>query len=78
MPILLTDDNKILRCPNCDSSDLEVIKKGFDDELAIIGMLMFGPIGLVAGEIDSDKSIIKCLDCGSRFEPRGYVRSTSF
>lgn len=70
MPILLTDNNKVLRCPHCGSDNLEEIKKGFDDELAIIGMLMFGPIGLVAGEIDSDKPLIKCKDCGFLFECR--------
>ena len=64
IPILLTIDDKILQCPKCGSDDLHADKKGYDDDMGIMGMLIFSPIGLVAGEIDSDKFIITCLECG--------------
>jgi transcription elongation factor Elf1 len=68
MPILITVDDKILKCPRCGSDQLEESKKGFDEGLGTLGWLMFGPIGLMAGEIDSDKMIITCLDCGYKFK----------
>ena len=67
MPRLLTADNQIVSCPRCGSDQVEESKKGFDQGLGTLGMLMFGPLGLMAGEIDADKVIITCLDCGCEF-----------
>lgn len=68
MPRLITPDNKILICPRCGSDQLEESRKGFDEGLGTLGLLIFGPLGLMAGEIDSDKIIITCLDCGHQFK----------
>jgi tellurium resistance protein TerD len=64
----MTEDNQILICPRCGSDQLEESKKGFDEGLGTLGMLVLGPFGLMAGEIDAEKVVVTCLNCGSRFQ----------
>src|SRR5665213_1549145 len=67
---------QILCCPKCGSSQITANKKGFSGKKAIIGDILVGPIGLVAGAFGSSKVLITCLACGHRFKPgEGRIKS---
>ena len=69
---------QILSCPKCGSSQITANKKGFSGKKAIIGDILVGPIGLVAGTFGSSKVLITCLACGHRFKPgAGRIKSVS-
>jgi hypothetical protein len=54
-------------CPKCYSTSLTANKKGFGVGKAVIGAFVAGPIGLVAGNIGSQKVKVTCLNCGHQF-----------
>ena len=56
-------------CPKCGSSNISAQKKGFSVKKALVGRLLFGKVGLLAGAVDSDKIRLICLDCGYEFKP---------
>ena len=58
-----------IRCPKCKSNQLTANKKGFSGKKAVVGGLLTGGIGLLAGTIGSNKVIITCLSCGNEFKP---------
>jgi DNA-directed RNA polymerase subunit RPC12/RpoP len=58
-----------IRCPKCNSNQLTANKKGFSGKKAVVGGLLTGGIGLLAGTIGSNKVIITCLACGNEFKP---------
>jgi DNA-directed RNA polymerase subunit RPC12/RpoP len=58
-----------IRCPKCNSTQLTANKKGFSGKKAVVGGLLTGGIGLLAGTIGSNKVIITCLACGNEFKP---------
>lgn len=62
-------DQARFTCSNCGSNQLLIQKRGFDAEKAIIGDLLAGPIGILAGNIESNDSVITCLTCGNVFYP---------
>ncbi len=71
-----TDQNRIKKyesektpyCPKCHSTSLSANKKGFGVGKAILGGLLAGPIGLLAGTFQSSKVRVTCLNCGNQFE----------
>ena len=56
-------------CSNCGSDQLVIQKKGFDAKKAIIGDLVTDPVGILAGNIDSNDHVVTCLTCGNVFYP---------
>lgn len=63
-------DQATFTCSNCGSDQLVIQKRGFDVEKAIIGDLIAGPIGILAGNIESNDSVVTCLICGNVFYPQ--------
>lgn len=57
-----------LCCPKCQSKDLHAEKKGFSGGKALVGGLLTGGIGLLAGTIGSRDINITCLKCGNKFK----------
>jgi len=65
---------KIL-CPRCNSSLIEYNKKGFGLGKAVVGGVIAGGVGLLAGFLGSSKIKANCLSCGKIFDPKdGYVK----
>ncbi|MEJ2884194.1 hypothetical protein [Pedobacter sp. GR22-6] len=53
-----------LNCPTCNSTNVEAKEKGFDNDSAAVGAVLFGGVGmLVAGYKDRKMVMIHCLDC---------------
>jgi DNA-directed RNA polymerase subunit RPC12/RpoP len=60
-----------IKCPKCGSTQLTANKKGFSGKKAVVGGLLTGGVGLLAGTIGSNKVKITCLSCGKEFTPGG-------
>lgn len=59
---------EVIRCPKCKSSQLYSSKKGFSGKKAVVGGLLTGGIGILAGTIGSNKIIYTCISCGKKFK----------
>lgn len=66
-------DNQV-KCPKCGSQQISANKKGFSGTKAVVGAVVAGPIGLVAGTHGSGNVNITCLNCGNVFKP-GIAKS---
>ena len=60
--------DKMMKCPRCGSTSLSGNKKGYGIGKGIIGASLFGPLGLIAGNIGSGKVVITCMKCGYKFK----------
>lgn len=58
-----------IRCPKCGSNQVTANQKGFSGGKALVGGILTGGVGLLAGTIGSKKIIITCLSCGNEFKP---------
>jgi len=58
----------VVRCPKCGSTQLAADKKGFGLGKAIVGGVLTGGVGLLAGFIGSRKVLVTCLKCGNQWE----------
>ena len=63
-------------CPKCHSTSLTPDKQGYGIGKGVVGGIVgtavAGPVGLVglaAGNINSKKIKLVCLNCGNRFKP---------
>ena len=52
----------------CGSTSLSGNKKGYGIGKGVIGAAVFGPIGLIAGNIGSKKVIVTCMNCGYKYK----------
>ena len=57
-----------LCCPRCNSKELHSQHKGFSGGKALVGGVLTGGIGLLAGTIGSKDVQITCLKCGKKFK----------
>ena len=62
-----------LNCPKCNSENLSVDKKGFSGKKAVVGAIVTGGIGILAGTIGSNKIMITCLNCGLKYKAKDYL-----
>lgn len=60
---------KTLQCPKCNSNLISANKKGFGLGKAVVGGVLTGGVGLLAGFIGSRKIYLTCLNCGHRWNP---------
>ena len=60
--------NSMAKCPKCGSTSLNSNRQGFGVGKAIAGATLLGGIGLLAGEIGSNKTLVTCLNCGYKFK----------
>ena len=58
----------LMKCPRCGSTSLSGNKKGYGIGKGIVGAAMFGPVGLVAGNLGAKKVIVTCMKCGHKFK----------
>jgi predicted RNA-binding Zn-ribbon protein involved in translation (DUF1610 family) len=65
----MTQNNTLIGCPKCGSTQIVANKKGFSGTKAVAGAVLTGGIGLLAGTIGSNKIRITCLSCGNQFKP---------
>lgn len=56
------------KCPMCGSTSLSGNKQGFGIGKAAVGAVMFGGIGLLAGGINANKTVVTCMNCGHKFK----------
>lgn len=55
-------------CPRCGSTELHAEKQGFSGKKALVGAVLTGGVGLLAGTIGSKNIKITCLKCGHSFK----------
>jgi len=58
-----------ITCNKCGSNQLAANKKGFGGKKAVIGGVLMGAVGLLAGTLGSKDILITCLNCGNNWEP---------
>lgn len=58
---------KSVFCPKCHSQHIFVDKKGYSLTKGIVGTIILGPLGLVAGKHHSNRYRYKCLNCGYKW-----------
>lgn len=62
------EEESAAKCPHCGSKSLVANKKGYGIGKGIVGAAIFGPLGLIAGNMGSDKVRMTCLKCGRQYE----------
>jgi stress response protein SCP2/tellurite resistance protein len=60
-----------LACPRCSSTQVTAGKKGFGIGKALVGGVLLGPVGLLAGFIGSKNMEFACLNCRERWNASG-------
>lgn len=55
------------KCPKCGSTSLSGGKQGFGVGKAVAGAVLFGGVGLLAGGIGANKTVVTCMKCGYKF-----------
>lgn len=59
--------DSMAKCPKCGSVSLAGGKKGFGVGKAVAGAVLAGGIGLLAGGIGANKTLVTCMNCGYKF-----------
>lgn len=62
------DEQGIAYCPKCMSISVQPIKKGFSLGKAVVGGVLTGGIGILAGAIGKNKIDMYCMKCGNKFK----------
>jgi rubredoxin len=53
-----------MKCPACGSMGITIVKKGFSLKKSVVGCLILGPLGLVAGAHRANEIQRYCSNCG--------------
>ena len=59
-----------LACTACKSTDIEFQKKGYGFGKGLVGAVLLGPLGALAGGIGYKDVECLCRRCGNRFTPK--------
>lgn len=59
-----------VHCPICNSDQLHISKKGFSGTKAVVGGLLTGGIGVLAGTHGMNRLQVTCIACGHVFSPK--------
>ena len=51
-------------CPKCHAKAIHIDKKGYSLTKGVVGTLVLGPLGLLAGKHHSNRLRYKCMKCG--------------
>lgn len=54
-------------CPKCHSTNIQINKNGYGWGKGAVGVLLVGPLGLLAGGMGANKLQATCLNCGHKF-----------
>lgn len=54
-------------CPKCHGHHVHIDKQGYGLKKGVIGAVLLGPIGLIAGKHKSNSLRFTCLDCGHQW-----------
>ncbi len=60
-------------CPVCHSPYITTKNKGFSIGKAVVGSVLFGPLGLIGGASGSNKLRLACMKCGYEWAPNSIV-----
>ena len=58
-----------VRCPECGSTQISAVRRGFDPGCGCLGVLLFNWIGLLLGCLGADRVDLVCSRCGCTWEP---------
>lgn len=61
---------KKVTCPKCGSDQITAQKRGFNNTKAVVGGVVTGGVGLLAGLHGKDNIIVYCLGCGHSWNPK--------
>lgn len=67
---------KHVYCPYCLGEKLMYGEAGFSGGKALVGSVLAGPIGVLAGTLGKNDLQISCMECGSRFEVKESLVTT--
>lgn len=62
------ETNKGIKCPNCHAQNITINPNNFSTGKAVVGTLLIGPMGMLAGTAGSNKTRLVCLNCGHQWE----------
>lgn len=60
----------VVRCPKCNSDQLQAGEKGFSLGMAAAGVITIGALGALAGLHGKNKIRLSCLSCGHTWIPK--------
>jgi hypothetical protein len=63
-----------VRCSRCGSDQIMGGRQGYGAGKGVAGLLIAGPIGLVAGLLGRKKVIVSCLSCGHTWRAGSWFR----
>jgi hypothetical protein len=55
-------------CPKCGCTSITPAKKGFEAGTGCLGLLLFGPLGLLCGLCSANQMYSVCMKCGHKWE----------
>jgi len=70
--------NQGIVCPSCHSTQVTAGKKGFGIGKAVVGGVLLGPVGLLAGFIGSKNMEFFCLSCKTRWSPASNTNTAQW
>lgn len=62
------DEQGVAYCPKCLSISVQPIKKGFSFGKAVVGGILAGRAGIVAGSMGANKVEMYCSKCGYKYK----------
>jgi hypothetical protein len=61
-------------CSRCGSGQVAGARKGYGAGKGVVGLLVAGPVGLLAGLLGRKKLVVSCLSCGHSWRAGSWFR----